>query len=87
MRDLAIDRMKSSQNVTFEEVEFRPCQTTSDSLSNHNWWMDAVEPQIKTSETGTETSTAVVLERPKGTDPKTGRSVRVKKNVRARKDI
>lgn len=84
MRDLAIGRMRNSQNVTFEEVEFRPCQTTSDSLSNHNWWMDA---QGETSETGTETSTAVVLERPKGTDPKTGPSVRVKKNVLARKDI
>lgn len=79
--------MKSSQNVTFEEVEFRPYQTTSDSLSSHNWWMDAVEPQVETSETGTETSTAVVLERPKGMDPKTGRSVRGKKNLQARKEI
>ncbi|KFY48402.1 hypothetical protein V495_01368 [Pseudogymnoascus sp. VKM F-4514 (FW-929)] len=85
VRDLA--RMKSSQNVTFEEVEFRPCQTTSDSVSNHNWWMDAVEPRIKTSETGTEISTAAVLEKPKGTDPKTVRSVRVKENVPVRKDI
>jgi hypothetical protein len=35
--------------------------------------MDAVEPQVETSETSTETSTAVVLERPKGTNPKTRR--------------
>jgi hypothetical protein len=49
--------------------------------------MDAVEPRIKTSETGTEISTAAVLEKPNGTDPKTGRSVRVKENVRVRKDI
>ncbi|KFY65338.1 hypothetical protein V496_02645 [Pseudogymnoascus sp. VKM F-4515 (FW-2607)] len=74
VRDLAIDKMKSSQNVTFEEVEFRPCQITSDSLNNHNWWMDAVEPQVETVETDTETS---LLEKPKGTDPKTGQSVRI----------
>lgn len=43
--------------------------------------MDAVEPQVESLETDTET---LMLEKPKGTDPKTGQSVRVQ---RARKDI
>ena len=68
MRALAIDSMKRSQNITFKEVEFRPCQTTSDGLSKHNWWMDASEPNVETTETGTETSVAVVSERSRRTD-------------------
>lgn len=73
MRALAIDSMKSSQDVTFEEVEFRPCRTKSEGSGN-NWWMGAAE---ENSGTRTGNSEAVTL---KGTNGKTGTTVQEKKD-------